>query len=158
MVQVLKIFREKSINKIKRIIMTLAKNNYRTVNDLFDEFFKPATWGSETSLNVPAVNIHETNEAFHLELLAPGLSKEDFKLKLEKGLLTISYEKKTQAENKDYKTHRKEFTVSSFKRSFSVDDKINVDGIQAKYENGVLKLLLPKKEEVKIQPKEIAIL
>ena len=137
--------------------MTLAKHNYRTVNDLFDEFFRPATWGKETTLAGPPVNIHETNDSYHLELSAPGLNKDEFKVNLEKGLLTIGYEKKTETENKDYKTHRKEFSVTSFKRSFSVDDKINADGIQAKYDNGVLKLLLPKKEEVKVQPKEIAI-
>lgn len=138
--------------------MTLAKHNYRTVNDLFDEFFRPNnTWAKDTALAVPPVNIHETNDSYHLELVAPGLNKEDFKVNLEKGLLTISYERKTETENKDYKTHRKEFTVTNFKRSFSVDDKIDADGIQAKYENGILKLLLPKKEEIKIQPKEIAI-
>ena len=135
--------------------MTLAKSNYRTVNDLFDEFFRPAAWN--TNLNVPPVNIHENNDAYHLEVSAPGLNKEDFKVNLEKGLLTISYEKKVEAENKDYKTHRKEFSISGFKRSFTVDEKINADGIEAKYENGVLKLLLPKKEEIKVQPKEIAI-
>ncbi len=139
--------------------MTLVKNNYKTMNDLFDEFFNhlPATWGKETGLNVPPVNIHESNDAYHLELVAPGLKKEDFKVNLEKGLLTLSYEKKTESENKEYKTHRKEFNVTSFKRSFSVDDKINADSIEAKYENGVLKLFLPKKEEVKVSPKEIII-
>jgi HSP20 family protein len=139
--------------------MTLVKHNYKTVNDLFDEFFGylPVTRGRETAWNVPAVNIHETSDSYHLELIAPGLKKEDFKVNIEKGLLTISYEKKDESENKDYKTRRREFNVTSFKRSFSVDDKINAEGIQAKYENGILKLFLPKKEEVKSLPKEIAI-
>lgn len=138
--------------------MTLARHNYRTANDLFNDFFNQfETAGKGTASNVPAVNIHETNDAFHLELVAPGLKKEDFKVSLEKGLLTISYEKKTEAENKDYKTHRREFSFASFKRSFNVDDKINADSIEAKYDNGILKLLLPKKEEVKVSPKEIAI-
>lgn len=139
--------------------MTLVKHNYRTFNDLFDEFFTqlPSAQRNGGTLNVPPVNVHETNNAYHLEVVAPGLQKEDFKVSVEKGLLTISYEKKTETENKDYKTHRREFSVRSFKRSFSVDDKINADAIEAKYENGVLKLLLPKKEEVKITPKEIAI-
>ena len=139
--------------------MTLVKNNYRTFNDLFDEFFTqvPATQTNGSTLNVPPVNIHETNDAFHLELVAPGLQKEDFKVAIEKGLLTISYEKQNETEKEDYKTHRKEFSVRSFKRGFSVDDKINAEGIQAKYENGVLKLLLPKKEEVKVSLKQITI-
>ncbi len=139
--------------------MTLVKHNYRNFNSFVDELFNqlPANVSKELGLNVPPVNIHETADAFHMEVSAPGLSKEDFKINLEKGLLTIGYEKKSEAEQKDYKTHRREFSVSSFKRSFTVEDKINEDGIQAKYDNGVLKLLLPKKEEVKVSPKEIAI-
>jgi len=136
--------------------MTLVKHNFKTFNDLFDEIFNQATRNGN-GLNIPPVNIHETNDAYHLELAAPGLTKEDFKVNLEKGLLTISFEKKAESETKDYKTHRKEFSVSNFKRTFTVDDKINADGIQAKYENGVLKLLLPKKEEVKVTPKQISI-
>lgn len=139
--------------------MTLVKHNFKTFNDLFDEIFNqvPATRTNGNGLNVPPVNIHETSDAYHLELAAPGFTKEDFKVSLEKGLLTISFEKKTESENKDYKTHRREFSVANFKRTFTVDDKINADGIQAKYENGVLKLLLPKKEEVKVTPKQITI-
>jgi HSP20 family protein len=140
--------------------MTLVKHNPANLGVIFDELFNgfPATWGRDVSNTaVPAVNIHETNEAYHVELNAPGRNKEDFKVNLEKGLLTISYEKKTEAENKDLKTIRKEFAYSSFKRSFTVDDKINTGGIQAKYENGVLKLYLPKKEEVVVTPQQIAI-
>ena len=138
--------------------MTLSRHNYKTANDLFNDFFNQfETSAKGTAANIPAVNIHETNDAFHLELVAPGLKKEDFKVSLEKGLLTISYEKKTEVENKEYKTHRMEFSFASFKRSFNVDDKINADSIEAKYDNGILKLLLPKKEEVKVSPKEIAI-
>ncbi len=137
--------------------MTLVKHNYKNLNNLFDEFFNtlPSTWGRD--MNVPPVNISETPETYELELVAPGLKKEDFKVNLEKGMLTISYEKKTETEEKNQKTHRKEFSVSSFKRSFSVDDNIKADGIEAKYENGLLKITLPKKEEVKALPKEISI-
>ncbi len=137
--------------------MTLVKHNYRNLNNLFDEFFGGFPAHRENNWQVPAVNIHETPEAYHLELVAPGLNKEDFKINLEKGLLTIGYEKKNEQVKDDYKTHRREFSFNSFKRSFTVEDQINAESIQAKYENGVLKLLLPKKEEVKVQPKEIAI-
>jgi len=139
--------------------MTLVKHNYRNLGNAFEDLFSqlPAAWGRELNLNTPAVNIHETADAFHLEVSAPGLNKDDFKVNLDKGLLTISYEKKSEAENKDYKTHRREFTTTSFKRSFTVEDKINEEGIQAKYDNGILKLLLPKKEDVKVAPKEISI-
>jgi HSP20 family protein len=140
--------------------MTLVKHNPATLGVLFEELFNgfPSTWGRDVhNTAVPAVNIHETNEAYHVELNAPGRNKEDFKVNLEKGLLTISYEKKAETENKELKTIRKEFAYSSFKRSFTVDDKINTGAIQAKYENGVLKLYLPKKEEVVVTPQQIAI-
>ena len=138
---------------------TLAKRNYRTIDNVFDEFFNnlPSVWGRENGWNVPPVNIHETSEGFHLELVAPGLKKDDFKVALDKGMLTISYEKKTENESNEYKTHRREFNVTSFKRSFRIDDIINAESIQAKYEDGFLKLYLPKKEEVKVLPKEINI-
>lgn len=137
--------------------MSLVKRDYKNLNTLFDDFFNtlPTVWGKE--LNVPPVNIHETNDAYHVEMAAPGLKKEDFKINVENGMLTVSYEKKTESESKDYKTHRREYSISSFSRSFTLDDNINADGIQAKYEDGVLKLLLPKKEEVKVTPKEITI-
>ena len=138
--------------------MTLLKNNSTRV---FDELFNnlPASWSGNAPAGYPSasVNIHETADAFHLELNAPGRSKSDFVIQVDNGLLTISYEKKEDTEPKDYKTIRREFTYRSFKRSFGVDENINTDAIQASYENGVLKLLLPKKEAVKITPKQIAI-
>lgn len=142
--------------------MTLVKHNTAPFNNLFDELFNsfPATWGKDAqqAYAVVPVNIHETNEGYHVELNAPGRNKEDFKVNVENGLLTISYEKKENTEQKDYKTIRREFSFRSFKRSFTLDEKINADAIQARYENGVLKLYLPKKEEVKVSPKEITIL
>lgn len=139
--------------------MTLVKHNYKNLDNIFDDLLNnfPANWGRDMNFSIPPVNIHENNDAYHLELVAPGLKKESFKIALEKGVLSISYEHKQEAENKEYKTHRKEFRTSSFKRSFTVDDKVNTDGIQAKYEDGVLKLYLPKKEEVKVMPKEITV-
>ncbi len=141
--------------------MTLIKHNPKAYSNLFDELFNafPANWGKDAESNwstVP-VNIHETEEGYHLELNAPGRNKEDFKIDVENGLLTISFEKKVETESKDYKTIRREFSYTNFKRSFSVDEKINAEAIQARYENGVLKLLLPKKDEVKIAAKQITI-
>lgn len=142
--------------------MTLVKNNTVPFNHLFDELLNsfPTTWGKDAqqAAAVVPVNIHETNEGYDVELNAPGRNKEDFKVNVENGLLTISYEKKENLEQKDYKTIRREFSFRSFKRSFTLDEKINADAIQARYENGVLKLYLPKKEEVKVSPKEITIL
>ncbi|MCA6441275.1 MAG: Hsp20/alpha crystallin family protein [Sediminibacterium sp.] len=138
--------------------MTQFKNNSLSV---FDELFNafPASWGRDAQTGYPtaSVNIHETEDAYHLELNAPGRKKEDFTIHVDKGLLTIGYEKKEESTEKTYKTIRKEFTYRSFKRSFSVDDKINTENIQARYEDGVLKVLLPKKDEVKVAPKQITI-
>jgi HSP20 family protein len=142
--------------------MTLVKvNNHaaRNLSSFVDEFFQdlPHTLGREGGFAFPPVNIHETKEAYHLELSAPGRSKEDFQLSVDKGQLTVAFEKKEETKTEDYKTIRKEFSFKSFKRSFSLDDKIDSDGIQAKYENGVLKLYLPKKEQVKESSKQISI-
>jgi HSP20 family protein len=141
--------------------MTLVKVNNRPFGNLFNELlneFPAARTFGQDLLAFPQTNIHETPEAFHVELNAPGRSKEDFKIQVEQGLLTISFEKKEEsAQTEGYKTIRREFEFRSFKRSFSVDDKVDVDGIQAKYEQGVLKLLLPKKEESKQSPKQINI-
>ncbi len=141
--------------------MTLVKSNPANLGILFDELLNnfPSTWGKDSNqgFNVPPANIHETREGYHVELSVPGRNKEDFKINQEKGLLTISFEKKAETENTEYKTIRKEFTYNSFKRSFSLDEKIDTTGIQAKYENGVLKVYLPKKEEVVAAPQKIAI-
>ena len=82
---------------------------------------------------------------------------QDFKINVENGLLTISFEKKEETENKGYKTIRREFSVTNFKRSFTLDEKVNAEAIEAKYEDGVLKVFIPKKEEVKIAAKQISI-
>jgi HSP20 family protein len=144
--------------------MTLVKINNRPVkqfDNVFDELFGgfPANWGSNVKTSTVPVNIHEAKDGYHLELSAPGRNKENFKVEVEKGLLTISFEAKSNQENTEseaaYKTVRREFEVSSFKRSFNVDDKVDVDNIQAKYENGVLKVFVPKKEEVAQSGKQI---
>lgn len=143
--------------------MTQVKMNHpsRQFNALLDNFFQdfPALGNREYNsvLQHPPVNIVETTDAYHLEIIAPGRNKEDFSVKLENGQLTISYEKKDKEQAKDYKTIRREFSLKSFSRRFSLDEKIDEENIQARYENGLLKLLLPKKADVKIQPKAIAI-
>lgn len=143
--------------------MTVLKFNNRpagrTFNSLFEELFNelPNSWSKDAQHPLPAVNIYESKDGYQLELNAAGRNKEDFNVSLEKGILTISYDKKEEAGNDDIKTIRKEFNNSSFKRSFTVDEKIDGEKIEAKYENGLLKFFLPKKEEVKPTPKHIAI-
>ena len=141
--------------------MTLVKNNFRPVNfnSVFNELFNdlPAAFADRAGLNFPPVNIAETADAYHVELNAPGRNKEDFKINADKGLLTISYEKKEETKTEGVKSVRSEFSLQSFKRSFTLDDKVDVAGIQAKYENGLLKVLLPKKAETKEAATQITI-
>jgi HSP20 family protein len=142
--------------------MTLVKvnnNGHKSLSNFVDEFFQglPAGLNREESLGFPPVNVHETAEAYHLELAAPGRTKEDFKLTIDGGQLVVGFEKKEETKTEDYKTIRKEFSFKSFKRSFNLDDRIDASAIQAKYENGVLKLLLPKKEEIKESAKQISV-
>ena len=135
-----------------------ANKNFNTVLDeIFNTF--PATWGRDgrTEHSTVPVNIIETAEGYHLELLAPGRNKEDFKVNIDKKLLTISFDKKEENTTPETKVIRNEFSLNSFKRSFNLDEKINADSIVAKYENGILKFFLPKKEEVKIAPKAITV-
>lgn len=143
--------------------MTVLKFNHKPVaksfNSLFDELFNelPTTWTKDSNNPLPAVNIFETRDGYQLELNAPGRNREDFSVSLENGLLTISYDKKEETNSEDRKAVRREFDNHSFKRSFTVDEKIDAEKIEAKYENGVLTFFLPKKEEVKISPKQISI-
>jgi HSP20 family protein len=133
------------------------KNFINVFDELFGAF--PVNPANTTTANANApVNITENELGYHLQFNVPGRNKEDFKINLDKGLLTVSYEKKEQEENKEIKSIRKEFALHSFKRSFSLDEKVNAEGIEAKYENGILHITLPKKEEVKIAPKQISIL
>ena len=136
----------------------ISKSFDGLMNELFNEL--PASFGKtmrEDVLNFPPVNIVEKSEIYHLQLSAPGFNKADFNIKLDGKLLTISAEKKEEKSAENEKMIRKEFSQKSFKRSFTVDEKIDASGINAKYENGILKLDLPKKEEVKNAAKEITI-
>jgi HSP20 family protein len=103
------------------------------------------------------VNIIETKDNYELEFNVPGRNKEDFKITVDKNVLTVSYEKKEEQKDESKKFIKKEFSSRSFKRSFNLDEKINAEAINAKYENGILTLTLPIKEEVKVLPKEIAV-
>jgi len=121
-------------------------------NDLFN---LPAM--ASRGATVPAVNINETDKEFELELAAPGLKKNDFKVNIDRNVLTVSTEKKEEKEEKDKNFTRKEFSYHSFSRSFTLPESINQEKIDAKYNDGVLKLVLPKKDEVIPKSKEIKI-
>ena len=128
-------------------------------DNFFNDFFTPSVWStpSHDVAGIPAANVIDTPSAYVLEINAPGRNKEDFKVNVERDLLTVSYEKKEETTTENNKIVRREFHYNSFKRSFSLDEKIDASNIQAKYENGILKIELPKKPEVQEQPKQIAI-
>lgn len=143
--------------------MTQVKFNNNPVarfDTFFNEVFNPPSIWSNPSSDIsglPAANVYETAAGYQLELIVPGRNKEDFKINLEKDLLSVSAEKKEENKTEGVNAIRREFSVKSFKRSFSLDEKIDVSNIQAKYENGILKIELPKKEQVKEEPKQITI-
>ena len=144
--------------------MTLVKVNNpiaKTFDGLLNDFFNevPAfgkKW-SDDAFGFPPVNITENAGAYHLEVAAPGMDKADFNLKLDGNILTISAQRKQETKDETSKAIRREFSYRSFKRSFTLDEKIDAAGIAAKYENGILKVALPKKEETKALAKEITI-
>ncbi|MCX7696128.1 MAG: Hsp20/alpha crystallin family protein [Bacteroidales bacterium] len=120
------------------------------IPSLFEEFFRdfPFVGSLSTELRtIPKINIAETEKAFEIEVAAPGYKKEDFKIELNDNTLTISSEKKEEKTEKGKDYHRREFNYSCFSRSFIVPDHVDADKIHAVYENGVLSVILPKKEE-----------
>lgn len=118
--------------------------------DLFDmasDLF-PARLG----INVPTANIVETPKEFKLELAAPGLTREDFKVEVENRTLTISAEKEEEKKEEAGEYSRKEYSFNSFCRSFTLPENIKEGSIDAKYENGVLKVSIPKLKETPVKP------
>jgi HSP20 family protein len=129
-------------------------------NGLFDDFFNRSiadVVGSDVLVSQPAVNIVETNEAFKVELAAPGFEKENFSLDVADNYLTVRAERKQEAENKDEQFTRREFRFGAFERSFKLPESVNQDSVTAVYINGVLLLTLPKKETAKAVVKTIKI-
>lgn len=120
-----------------------------------EDFFRPwnewLTNGGKLShsLTVPATNITETKDEYKVTVAAPGLKKSDFKIDVQGNMLTISSEREDTKEEKDARYTRKEYSYSSFNRSFTLPEEVNQDKIEASYEDGVLRLTLPKKEEAK---------
>jgi HSP20 family protein len=137
----------------------VRKNNNVWFPSLLDEFFKPDWMGGleQRTTVIPAVNIKEAEDHFDLELSVPGFKKDDINIEVNENILTISSTVETSSEDKDEKGNytRREFSRSSFKRSFTLPETINEDGINANYEDGILTLTLPKKEEALPKPKRL---
>ncbi|MFN3557017.1 MAG: Hsp20/alpha crystallin family protein [Bacteroidales bacterium] len=149
--------------------MTLARISnpwFPNFPSLLDRFFEGdlMDWNSNnfstTNSTLPAVNIKENADEFRIEVAVPGMRKEDFKVDFNNGRLTISSEKQQEnVEKEGEKVTRREFSYQSFQRSFTIPENVvNAEKISARYENGILHLTLPKREEVKPKPaRQIAI-
>ena len=146
--------------------MKLARRNENYLPSFFDRFFdnELMDWGhsnfSSTNTSLPAVNVKETDDDFVIEVAAPGMSKKDFKINFKNNVLTISSERKNENEVKNENYTRKEFSYQSFQRAFTVpENAVMGEKISAKYIEGILNIVLPKRDEVKPQPeREIKIL
>ena len=147
--------------------MTIVKrsNLPNAFPTFFDDFLNRDifNWGltnfSDTNTTIPAVNIKETTDNYEVEVASPGMNKEDFKVQLDGNMLTISSEKMDEkgadekGANNDVRYNRREFSYQSFSRTFNLQkDVVDTEKIEAKYEDGVLHLLIPKKEEAKQKP------
>lgn len=149
--------------------MTLARLSnkmFPSFPRFFDDFLGGdlMDWGNSNFADIdttlPAINVKENDNEYKLEVAAPGMKKDDFQLDYENGRLTISSERKDQKEMKEgEKLTRREFSYQTFQRSFTVPEElVNADEISAKYEDGILYVILPKREEIKPKPpKHIAI-
>lgn len=142
--------------------MTLVKFNNRTrntapyFNNVFDSLFSDAVNKNNGVNKVPGVNIYEGETEYKIELAAPGLNKEDFKIDLKKDNLSVWAEKKVDADvQKDYS--RREFDYSSFARSFVLPEGVDTDKISAEYTNGILFITIGKLDEAKNTHKEIVV-
>jgi HSP20 family protein len=140
-------------------MLPMTRNNWPS---LVDEFLGKDLLGNFfdgfTGVNMPAVNIVEGKEDFRIEFAAPGLEKKDFKIDLNNNVLTISSEKEVENEGKNDRYMRREFSYTSFKRSFTLPETAQFDKISANHKDGILHISVPKKEEAKVKPpRQIAI-
>jgi HSP20 family protein len=135
----------------------LKNNAHPFFNDVFDSLLNDSFIGDKLVARVPAVNIAENYNEFHIELAVPGLKKDDFKINLDKNILTISAEKKSESAEETKKFSKREYSYNSFVRSFTLPDSVDHSKIEADYTDGILKLIVAKREEAKFQSREIAI-
>lgn len=138
--------------------MTLARfSNFGP--SFIDRFFEGDAFDrtnktfSDTNTTLPSVNIKENDEEFEVEVAAPGLEKKDFNIEIKNNMLTISSEKKSESKQKEGEQYtRQEFSYQSFCRSFTLPNSVDIEKIEAKYIDGILNILIPKKEEAKPKP------
>ncbi|MEO9893022.1 Hsp20/alpha crystallin family protein [Aurantibacter sp.] len=136
---------------------TNSNTSFPTLSHWIDDIFNrdlPSvfTTNFNTGITLPKVNIKETADDFKVDMAVPGLKKSDFHIDLDNQLLSISTETKDENDQKDESFTRREFGYSSFKRTFNLPESVDEDKIQANYHDGILSILLPKKEEAKQKP------
>ncbi len=136
-------------NKKNNLVNPFFNDVYSLLNDSF--------LNEKLAIRTPAVNIAETEAQFEVELAVPGLSKEDFKINLDKNVLNVSAEKKTETVDENKKFTKREYSYHSFSRSFTLPESADSAKIEADYTAGILKLTIAKKEEAKFQSREIAV-
>jgi len=144
--------------------MTLVKfnsNRNNTLmpgfNDVFESIFNDTFFSDRMISRVPGVNISESENAYHVELAAPGLKKEDFKLNLERNQLTISVEKTSEDQNEQKNYSKREYIYNSFVRSFTLPESADQANIEASYTDGILFIDIAKREEAKAVRRQIEI-
>ena len=137
--------------------MSIAKRNNLFFPSLMNDVMGPDWFGGTEKWNtsVPAVNIKDNTEGFELELAVPGMKKDDFTVEIDNDVLTISSKMKSENEESQDNYTRKEFSFTSFKRAFTLPETVDGSKIDAKYEDGILKLTLPKKQEALPKPKRL---
>jgi HSP20 family protein len=126
-------------------------------NDVFDSIFNDTFFNDRMVARVPAVNISETENNYHVELAAPGLRKEDFKLNLEQNVLNISVEKTSDQQDNQKNYSKREYSYSSFVRSFTLPESADDSQINATYTDGILRIDIAKREEAKTVRRQIEI-
>lgn len=134
-----------------------SNGNFPGWSSLIEDIFNrdlPSVFNSNfnTGITLPKVNIKEADDSFMVEMAVPGLKKSDFRIDLDNQLLSISTERNEEQEEKEGNYTRREFGYSSFKRSFTLPESVNEEEINATYNEGILKIHLPKKEEAKRKP------
>ncbi len=134
----------RALTKLSERMHSLFSDSFSPWSDLFDS----GDWPMRT-ITVPAVNIAEKDNHLVVTLAAPGMRKDDFRIEVDGNMLTISSEKEDSNEEKNRKFTRKEYNFSSFRRCFSLPEEIKQENIEAKYQDGVLEISLPRKEAAK---------
>jgi len=131
----------------------ILPNSFSSMS-IFDDFFNFSDFGFK---NGPSVNVKEDKNQFLIEVAAPGYKKDSFNLEIKNGYLKISSKNEALKEEKEEKYYRKEFSYSSFERSFSLPDNVNSDDIKASYDNGILNISIPKKLKIEKSAKLIEV-